>query len=177
LTMKKNKLKYKDIGICEYQCKEGGEFWYYGYYSPESSSCSEPIKVHITSKAYNHIGGQPTVMVDNVSGVVALSHLSKNYYSEEYNKLSKSHGKYTAFINEEYSDHFSDYLGIKLPIREYGSWPQGGIRFKSSKYSSVIGEYCKTIKEAKKSYKEKLFDYKRNNKIIKQKYIFEYGDF
>ena len=173
----RQKLKHKDIGIHEYQCKEGEEFWFYNYYSTESSSCSEPIKVHIISKVYNHIGGQPTVMVDNVSGVVALSHLSNNYYSEEYNKISKSSGKYVSYIDDDYSDSFSDYLGIKLPIREYGSWPQGGVRFKSSKYPSVIGDYCKTIKEANKSYKERLFEYKRNNKIIKQKYVFEYGDF
>lgn len=171
------KTKFKDIGICEYEIREDQDYWYYNYYSPESSSNSEPIKVHITSKVYNHIGGQPTVMVDNVSGVVALSHISKTYYSEEYNKLSKSHGKYMSYIDDDYVDHFSDYLGIKLPIRQYGEWPHGGVRYKSSKYPSVIGNYCKTIKEAKKSYKDKLYEYKRNNKIIKEKYHFEYGDF
>jgi len=168
------KYSHKNIGLRESQVPEGFECWYYNYYSPECNSNSEPIRVKIISQVYNHIGGQPTVMTDVVSGVVALSHLSETYYPEQYNKLSKSHGKYSSFINIEYPDSFSGYLGIQLPKREYGSFPQSGVRYVSTKYRDVNGEYCKTIKEAKKSYKEKLLEYKRKNKTLKNKYVIEH---
>ena len=168
------KYSSKDIGLREYQVPEGFGCWYYGYYCPESNSNSEPIRVKIISKVYNHIGGQPTVMTDNVSGVVALSHLSETYYPEEHNKSSKSNWKYKEYIDNDYHNHFSDYLGIQLPKREYGSFPQSGVRYVSTKYRDVNGEYCKTIKEAKKSYKEKLLEYKCKNKALKNKYVIEH---
>lgn len=71
----------------------------------------------------------------------------------EPKKLSRSKAKYQDFLDSDGwgGDDFASFLGIRLPEREYGSWESRGlIRFRSPR---ATGEWCKTVKAAKASYK------------------------
>ncbi len=71
----------KNIGLLSHEAQEGKEVYYYSFYSDENESNSEPIKTKITSKIHV-VSGQVVCFVEGVSGVVGLSHLSFEYYSE-----------------------------------------------------------------------------------------------
>lgn len=71
----------------------------------------------------------------------------------EPKKLSRSKAKYQDFLDSDgcCGDDFASFLGIRPPEREYGSWDNRGlIRFHSHR---ATGQWCKTVKEAKSSYK------------------------
>lgn len=101
----------KKIGLLIHQAEQGKEVYYYSYYSKESQSNSEPLKTKITSKVYE-IGGQTTCFVEGISGVVALSHLSFEYYPACYVKpLTRSQKRYRRYIEvADCFDSFANFL-------------------------------------------------------------------
>ncbi len=64
-------------------------------------------------------------------------------------------GRYQDFMEHDGYDKFTDFLGIDVPLREYSYAyeTRGFVRLKSRR---ATGEYCKTLKEAKASYKAAL---------------------
>ena len=68
-------------------------------------------------------------------------------------RTTKSKQRYNEYIDADYFDNFKDYLQIESPKIERSNQ---GVRVVSTKYDDVKGEFKKTIKEAKLSYKEKL---------------------
>lgn len=66
---------------------------------------------------------------------------------------------YQKFLDDDYGHSFAEWLGIEVPRRErknyvWSSDPQyGWVRLRTSRDT---GEYCKTLKEAKASYKAAL---------------------
>lgn len=92
----------------------------------------------------------------------------KDYFIEEITSkrkpISKSEERYNDYLDADYADNFKEYLGIQLPEKQYG---KGGIRFKSTKYDDVHGEFCQKLKDAKLSYKvalrNKLNEIKNDN--------------
>lgn len=64
-------------------------------------------------------------------------------------------GRYQDFMEHDGYDTFPDFLGIDVPQREYSYAyeTRGFVRLKSRR---ATGEYCKTMKEAKASYKAAL---------------------
>ncbi len=78
-----------------------------------------------------------------------------------YVPLSKSKERYLQFLHSDSCETFAEYYGIHTPKREYNS-NNGLMRFISTKYPDVKGEYKKTVKDAKESYKIKLKEYKEN---------------
>jgi len=63
--------------------------------------------------------------------------------------------KYEQYLRSESGLTFAEWLGIEVPKREYeGYWSKDRrVRLKSDR---ATGEWAKTIKEARASYKEKL---------------------
>jgi hypothetical protein len=82
------------------------------------------------------------------------------------NKLyKKSHARYVEYLNSETSLTFAEYFGIDVPVAEYiEKYGKTFVRFKNEK---VAGEFCKTKKEAKASYKEALKRYRENFKLTR----------
>lgn len=78
---------------------------------------------------------------------------------------AKFNKRYSEYLDSEggYKD-YAEFLGIEIPEREYQHliwWNTNSprlIRFKSSK---AEGQFCKTVKEAKASYKAALAEQKR----------------
>lgn len=69
---------------------------------------------------------------------------------------NESKRRYQDYIEyAECYDSFAAYLGIDVPERQYCNWgdDRGKVRLHSRK---ATGEYCKTLKEAKASYKSAL---------------------
>lgn len=98
----------KSIGLLIHQAETGKEVYYYSFYSKENQSNSEPLKTKITSKVYE-IGGQPTCFIEGVSGVVALSHLSFEYYPKHSAKpLTRSQLRYRRYL--EVAECFDSFL-------------------------------------------------------------------
>ncbi len=97
----------KNIGLLIQQIEIGKDVYYYSFYSKETQACSEPLKTKITSRVFE-IGGQPTCNIRDISGVVALSHLSFEYYPEQYEKpLTPSQWRYREYL--EVADCFEDF--------------------------------------------------------------------
>ncbi len=95
-------------------------------------------------------------------GIEKFRELFFERITSTYVRPSKSRRVYEEFVHVDGYDNFSDFLGIKLPRREGSSYK--GYRFCSTKYLGVNGEFRPTLKEAKVSYKEKLKEYKLQNK-------------
>jgi len=87
----------------------------------------------------------------------------------KFKKPSKSKQEYADYIHSEceYNNGFADWLNIQLPKMETrGSWhPNTEYRMKSTKYYGVNGDWFKTMKQAKASYKEALKEYKKREGI------------
>jgi len=84
-------------------------------------------------------------------------------------KTTKSKQRYNEYIDADYFDNFKDYLQIEPPKIERNNQ---GVRIVSAKYDDVKGEFKKTIKQAKLSYKSKLkikLDILRKCKILNTK--------
>jgi hypothetical protein len=81
----------------------------------------------------------------------------KNYFIEEITSkqkpITKSEKKYNEYLDADYTDNFSDFLGIELPEREFSN---KGVRLVSTKYKGLHGEFCNKLKDAKLSYKNEL---------------------
>jgi len=93
-------------------------------------------------------------------GIEEFRLIFKTEVTDKYVPLSKAKQRYRQYLHDDISDSFSESLGIQKPKREQdrnGFW-----RFVSTKYDNVKGEFCKTIKEAKESYKEALKKSKTN---------------
>jgi hypothetical protein len=70
-------------------------------------------------------------------------------------KVSRSKARYQEYLHADYGDDFATWLGIDVPRREYGySYENSGM----VRFSSPLGKgkFCKTVKEAKASYKAAL---------------------
>lgn len=146
--------EYRHIGISPSQVKIGKEVYYYSWWDKETQSHSEPIKTEITSKEF-WIGENWTCKVAAISGVVSLSHLSDTYYPAQTVKHTKAMTNYQEFLKVgDCYGSFAQYNGIVLPRIQYESYK--GYLVSSRKYSNVKGEFCKTLKAAKQSYKESL---------------------
>lgn len=69
----------------------------------------------------------------------------------------RKRSRYEQYLESECCESFAEWLGIEVPKREYNhySWGacQGFMRLKSAR---ATGEYCKTLKDAKISYKAAL---------------------
>lgn len=80
-------------------------------------------------------------------------------------KVSLSTQRYREYWHSESTLSFAEWLGIDVPEREYGyHWDnRGKVRMRSSQ---VSGEFCKTLKEAKASYKQALKAYKERQKFL-----------
>lgn len=91
------------------------------------------------------------------TGINYFKEMFTNEVTNTYVPLSKSKNTYREFLHDDGYGNFSDYLNIDLPKQERS---KEGIRLVSTKYNTVKGEYCKTIKEAKISYKTALKTFK-----------------
>lgn len=65
-------------------------------------------------------------------------------------KISRARKRYREYWRSESSLSFAEWLGIDVPEREYSSL---GVRMYNRKSA---GQFCKTLKEAKASYKAAL---------------------
>ncbi len=78
----------------------------------------------------------------------------KNYFIEEITckrkPITKSEETYNQYLDADCGENFVEYLDIQLPERE---WSNKGVRLVSTKYKGLCGEFCKTLKDAKISYK------------------------
>lgn len=93
---------------------------------------------------------------------------------DKFIEPKKSRENYILFKYGEYDCTFAEYLGIYVPkLETKGTWRKYKYRYYSTNpkhigrgfgfnKSSVCGEWCKTQKEAKASYKEALKKYKAN---------------
>jgi len=93
---------------------------------------------------------------------IGIRRFREKFFNEitmTFKPLSKSKQRYQSYLDCDCGLTYSEFCGIKLPKLEYASWPQSGIRFISTKYPKVKGEYCKYKFEAKASYKSKLKEY------------------
>lgn len=81
----------------------------------------------------------------------------KKYFTEEITckrkPISKSEERYNDYLDADCGENFKEFLGIEMPEREYS---KEGVRLVSVKYKNVKGEFSKTLKNAKQSYKESL---------------------
>jgi len=77
--------------------------------------------------------------------------------TQEFQPPSKGRSKYLDYLHNDGGETFEEFLGILIPKRESGP---GGVRFVSTKYSGVMGDFKRTVKEAKVSYKGALKEYK-----------------
>ncbi|NDI85100.1 hypothetical protein [Undibacterium crateris] len=88
-------------------------------------------------------------------------------YAIEMLPPPKKKTRYDQYLSSECVESFPEWLGIDIPEREY-NWDCWGeqknkVRFKSRRGT---GEWCKTIKEAKVSYKAAI---KRNKEVEKER--------
>lgn len=100
------------IGILIHEAKIGKEVYYYSW--KDRWTNPEPKKTKITGEVYQ-IGGQPTCMVEDVSGVVALTHLCFEYIPERKLSAKKIRAKerYRDYLRSESSLSFGEWIGCK----------------------------------------------------------------
>lgn len=69
--------------------------------------------------------------------------------------VPKKRTRYEQYLDADTCQSFAEWLGIDAPKREHGyHWDnRGKVRMRNSQ---VSGEFCKTLKEAKTSYKQAL---------------------
>jgi hypothetical protein len=153
----------ENIGLRFNQVNIGDDVYYYPWFDKETGNHAEPIKTKIKSEPFpiQKQSSSEGVFICDISGYVLMSHLSKDYYPERYVKTTPAQSKHDKYLSSEYSDRFSDYLGINLPKWEYY---KGQVRLCSQKYPSVISDYFTFKKDAKADYKRKLFAYKKKSK-------------
>ncbi len=86
-------------------------------------------------------------------GISIFRKIFKAEVSDKYVPLSKSKQKYLDYLHSDSSETFAEYNNIYIPKREYEG---GKVRLVSTKYTDVKGEFSKTVKDAKISYKKAL---------------------
>jgi len=148
-----------DIGLRIQDIKDGDKVYYYLWIS-DNGNHSEPIEKTIKGSAFQNQNGI-CVFLNDYSGYVLTSHLSKQYFPEKYVKAKKSSIKYNDYLHSEYPDSFSDYLGIIRPKFEYNR--DGLVRMVSVKFNHVKSDYFRFKKDAKSNYKLKLKNYKKTH--------------
>ncbi len=89
--------------------------------------------------------------------------LFKKEVTDKFVPLSKSKQTYQDYIDSEMCEDFAFFLGIKEPYLESRSRNENlyyegkqDYRMVSTKYHNLTGEWCKTQKDAKISYKKML---------------------
>jgi hypothetical protein len=80
------------IGLNENEIKVRDEVYYYSFYDCETNENSEPIKSIVVYPPHL-ISNQLMVHLDNVSGAVCITHLSKEYFKEKLISNSKRKAK------------------------------------------------------------------------------------
>ena len=81
------------------------------------------------------------------------------------------HDRYVDYLNHDGGLTFAEYLGIDEPVEEY-FYKNNHERFIRFKNRNVTGEFCKTKKEAKISYKmalKRLREYRKKCTSNKEK--------
>lgn len=79
-------------------------------------------------------------------------------YAIEHLPPAPKKSRYDQFLDADCGLTFAEWLGIEVPKREYSGahaylTPYNTVRYKSSR---GVGEWCKTAKEAKASYKQAI---------------------
>ena len=154
----------KEIGLPKNKINIDQEIYFYFFYDNETNSNSEPIKSKITGGPYV-TSMNDTCMIEDISGVVSLTHISENYYPEEYNKKPKnwrSKERYLKFINNDGNYSYAEFIGVpKQP-----SLKEKGYKFDESILYSYVDEKMGT--EVKSNWfsnkNDALFDYKLKRK-------------
>ncbi len=166
-----NQKQYEDIahslGVNLYHAKNSKMFkhkvlpseFYRNYY------CAGKSKIESFEDLVNQDICDSYIKFENIIyyitdlGITLFREYLKNTITDNYVKPSRSKRAYLDYIDADYCDSFSDYLGIVPPKIEY---LHDEYRFKSMKYSGVNGSFCKTRKLAKASYKTALFSHLKN---------------
>jgi hypothetical protein len=94
-------------------------------------------------------------------GVVEFREYFSENITKQHKPLTKSQENYQKYLDTDTGCSYEEWLGIEPPKREYNVGWEGGVRLVSTKYESVKGDFRKTLKDAKISYKEALKKYKR----------------
>jgi hypothetical protein len=97
-------------------------------------------------------------------GIQIFREQFKKFVTDKFVPPSKAKQNYQEYWDSEYSNSFSDFLGIQLPeeqSRKVALFSSDyEYRYKSRKYSNVLGDWHKYKKYAKISYKKTLKEYK-----------------
>ena len=150
------------IGLNATQVKPGMELYYYGWYDKETGNHSDGMLCSVIGDVFHNSNGY-CCFISAISGYVLLSHLSLYYYPEVYVKKTRQQKAYESYLNTDYGYNFASYLGIQKPFIEY-KFGSSFMRFVSTKYYRLAGDFCSTKKAAKESYKERLRDYLKNRR-------------
>jgi len=167
---KQFKIVGHSLGINTYHAKHSeiekdkylpGEFYrnYYCWGNADGTPSEEWEELVRQELAVSDVQREQLYYFVTDEGIQKFRDLFAIQVTQEFKPPSKGRSKYLDYIHADYCDSFSDFLDIKMPKREYG---REGVRFVSTKYSEVKGNYKLTIKEAKESYKKRLKEYKNS---------------
>lgn len=84
----------------------------------------------------------------------------------------KKRSQYQEFLDADYGHSFAEFLGIDVPICEYDMGQYRFVRTRRTYWhlEVIYGEWCKTKKEAKASYKSALKAHKDRQKELNLQY-------
>lgn len=104
----------------------------------------------MTSRALEeHWGGGICFYATNAGEAYAIEHLPP----------APKKTRYEQFLDADCGLTFAEWLGIEVPKAEHSGWYTGaGVPRNSWRYRSSrgVGDWCKTMKEAKASYKQAI---------------------
>lgn len=133
---------------------------YFSYGNSESfSSEMQELKEMGLIIQFSKFGNECFRVTDK--GISELRRLFKLEVTDKYVRPSKSRKKYLDYLDADCGLTFREYLNISAPKRVED---RGHIRFLSTKYYNVEGEWKRTIKEAKATYKVALAQHKKQLK-------------
>lgn len=160
LTQKHTDLLCHSLGINEHQREPYRNHFLAGDGHSDKAALIELVETgFMTAQAAPQMWGVGTVYVVTDAGKqIAIDSLP------EPKKLTKAQARYQDYLDVDDCYHdFAAFLGFRPPEREYGnSWQNSGlIRFRSPR---ATGKWCKTVKEAKASYKAAMKANKESDK-------------
>lgn len=160
LTQKHTDLLCHSLGINEHQREPYRNHYLAGDGHSDNAALIELVEAgYMTAQAAPKMWGDGIVyVVTEIGKQIAINSLP------EPKKLTKAQSRYQDYLDvgDCYHD-FAAFLGFQPPEREYGhSWQNRDmIRFRSPR---ATGEWCKTVKEAKASYKAAMKASKESEK-------------
>jgi len=86
-------------------------------------------------------------------GIEAFKEIFQKEVTDKYVPLSKSKERYLDFLDADCGSTYEEYIGVRVPKREY---KDGLVRLINTKNGSIKSDFMPTLKEAKISYKFKL---------------------